>query len=97
METLTQFLSSIADYLVYNLFGLEEASLFSNALHYFIIGFTQIVILVILVTYLMGVITSYLPMDKIRMYLEKNKKSFIVVFHPSFKKFKIICESFLPL
>jgi len=75
METLTQFLSSIADYLVYNLFGLEEASLFSNALHYFIIGFTQIVILVILVTYLMGVITSYLPMDKIRMYLEKNKKS----------------------
>lgn len=75
MEKLTQLLSSIADYLVYDLFGLAETSLFSNALHYFLIGFTEIVILVILVTYLMGIVTSYLPMDKIRVYLEKNKKS----------------------
>ncbi len=75
MEKLTQFLSRIADYLVYDLFGLSETSLFSNALHYFVIGFTEIVILVILVTYIMGVVTSYLPMDKIRVYLEKNKKS----------------------
>jgi uncharacterized membrane protein YraQ (UPF0718 family) len=75
MEKLTQLLSRIADYLVFDLFGLAEATLFSNALHYFIIGFTEIVILVILVTYLMGIVTSYLPMDKIRVYLEKNKKS----------------------
>lgn len=75
MEKLTQFLSTIADYLVYNLFGITQNSVFGNALHYFLIGFTEIVILVILVTYLMGIITSYLPMDKIRVYLEKNKKS----------------------
>lgn len=75
MKKLTQFLSGIADYLVYNLFGLAETSLFGNALHYFLIGFTEIVILVILVTYLMGIVTSYLPMNKIRVYLEKNKKS----------------------
>ena len=75
MEKLTQFLSKFADYLVYDLFGLAETSLFSTALHYFLIGFTEIVILVILVTYLMGIVTSYLPMDKIRVYLEKNKKS----------------------
>ncbi len=75
MKNLTHLLSSIADYLVYDLFELSETSLFSNALHYFLIGFTEIVILVILVTYLMGIVTSYLPMDKIRAYLEKNKKS----------------------
>lgn len=75
MEKLTQLLSKIADYVTFDLFGLTEASLFSNALHYFIIGFTEIVILVILVTYLMGIVTSYLPMDKIRVYLEKNKKT----------------------
>ncbi|CAM1343670.1 permease [Tenacibaculum amylolyticum] len=75
MEKLTQFLSGIADYLVYDLFGLAKGVLFSNALHYFLIGFTEIVILVVLVTYFMGIITSYLPMDKIRVYLEKNKKS----------------------
>jgi len=75
MEKLTQFLSRIADYLVYDLLELTPTSLFSNALHFFLIGFTEIVILVILITYLMGIITSYLPMDKVRVYLEKNKKS----------------------
>lgn len=75
MEKLTQFLSRIADYLVYDLFGITQESVFGNALHYFFIGFTEIVILVILVTYLMGIVTSYLPMDKIRVYLERNKKS----------------------
>ncbi|WP_196885440.1 permease [Aureivirga sp. CE67] len=75
MEKLTKFLSSIADYLVYDLFQIAPESVFGNALHYFLIGFTEIVILVILVTYLMGIITSYLPMDKIRFYLEKHKKS----------------------
>lgn len=75
MEKLTQLLSGISDYLVYDLLGLSETALFSNALHYFIIAFTEIVILVVVVTYLMGIVTSYLPMDKIRVYLEKNKKS----------------------
>ncbi|WP_299105676.1 permease [uncultured Tenacibaculum sp.] len=75
MKKLTEFLSTIADYLVYDLLGLEKAELFSNALHYFIIGFTEIVILVILVTYVMGIVTSYLPMNTIRLYLDKNKKS----------------------
>ena len=75
MEQLTQFLSKIADYLVFDLLGITQDSVFGSALHYFIIGFTEIVILVILVTYLMGIITSYLPMDTIRVYLEKHKKS----------------------
>lgn len=74
MEELTKLLSRIADYLVFDLLGLAEQSLFSSALHYFIIGFTEIIILVILVTYFMGIVTSYLPMDRIRMYLERNKK-----------------------
>ncbi len=75
MEKLTLFLSKIADYIVYDLFGLAQTDLLSNALHYFIIGFTEIVFLVILVTYLMGIVTNYLPMDKIRVYLEKHKKT----------------------
>lgn len=75
MEKLTQFLSKIADYLVYDLLGLIETDVFASALHYFIIGFTEIVILIIVVTYLMGIVTSYLPMDKIRSYLERHKKT----------------------
>ena len=75
MERFTELLSKVADYLVYDLLGLVEQSLFGNALHYFIIGFTEIIILVIIVTYFMGIVTSYLPMDRIRLYLERNKKS----------------------
>ncbi|OIQ29442.1 MAG: hypothetical protein BM564_06440 [Bacteroidetes bacterium MedPE-SWsnd-G2] len=66
-------LTKIADYLVYDLFGLEATNMFSHALHYFLIGFTEIIVLVVLVTYIMGVITSYLPMDKIRSFLETRK------------------------
>ncbi len=75
METLTNILTTMADYLVYDLFNISQESLFGSALHYFMIGFTEIVILVILITYLMGLVTSYLPMEKIRAFLEKNKKS----------------------
>ncbi|MDZ7807469.1 MAG: permease [Gracilimonas sp.] len=73
MEQLTNLFSSFADYIVYNLLELEKAGLFSTALQYFITTFILISVLVILVTYIMGIVTSYLPMDKIRKYLEKHK------------------------
>lgn len=75
MEKLTQLLSKIADYLIYDLLAVSADNVFGNALHFFFIGFTEIIILVVLVTYLMGIVTSYLPMNIIRKYLEKNKKS----------------------
>ncbi|MDZ7758575.1 permease [Rhodohalobacter sp.] len=75
MEQLTNLFSSFADYIVYSLLGLEKAGLFSTALQYFITTFILISVLVILVTYIMGIVTSYLPMDKIRKYLERHKKT----------------------
>lgn len=75
MEKLTELLSSFSDYIVYGILGLEKSGLLASALHYFIATFILISILVVVVTYVMGIVTSYLPMDKIRMYLERNKKS----------------------
>ncbi|MCC4227142.1 permease [Zunongwangia profunda] len=75
METLENLLSKFADLIVYQLLNLEKAGLFTTALHYFISTFILISILVILVTYIMGVATNYMPMDKIRIYLERRKKS----------------------
>ena len=75
MNSLTSFLSKLADYMVYDVLNYTPANVFGSALHYFIIGFTEIVILVVCVTYLMGIVTSYMPMEKIRAYLEKNKTS----------------------
>lgn len=75
METIENLLSKFSDLIVYQLLVLEQTGLFATALHYFISTFILISILVILVTYVMGIITNYLPMDRIRNYLERNKKS----------------------
>jgi uncharacterized membrane protein YraQ (UPF0718 family) len=75
MEGLIIALTKFADYIVYNQLGLELGSTFASALHYFIIGFIEISVLVVLVTYIMGFISSYLPMEKIRLFLEKHKAS----------------------
>jgi len=75
MEKLTEYLSNFSDYIVYGILGLEKSGLFASALQYFISTFILISLLVVLVTYVMGIITSYLPMDKIRVYLQRNKKS----------------------
>ncbi|NLR90814.1 permease [Flammeovirga agarivorans] len=71
MESL---LIKAADYLVYQLIGLAPESTFGSALHYFLVGTTHIILLVIIITYIMGIVQSYLPLNKIRAYLEKNKK-----------------------
>ncbi|CAM1373203.1 conserved membrane hypothetical protein [Tenacibaculum litopenaei] len=75
MEKLVTILTAFADLLVFDWLGFDADSLLANALHFFIIGFSEIVVLVILVTYLMGILTSYLPMNRIRLFLEKHKKS----------------------
>lgn len=75
MEKLTALLSHFSDYIVYTLLGLDKSALLAAALHYFITTFILIALLVVIVTYIMGFITNYLPMDKIRNYLERNRKS----------------------
>ncbi|WP_040280030.1 permease [Psychroserpens damuponensis] len=75
MEKLTELLSNFSGYIVYEILGLEQSGLLASALHYFITTFILISILVVVVTYVMGIVTSYLPMDKIRLYLERHKKS----------------------
>ena len=75
MGKLNELLSWLADYLVYDLFSMESNEVFAKSLHYFIVGFSEIIILIILITYFMGIVTSYLNMDKIRQFLEKHKKS----------------------
>ncbi|MDR7130914.1 uncharacterized membrane protein YraQ (UPF0718 family) [Algoriphagus sp. 4150] len=75
METLERVLSKWADYLLYDLLGISLESSFGVTVHYFLVTFTVLILLVILVTYLMGTIVSYLPMEKVKNYLEKHKHS----------------------
>ncbi|MEX0929771.1 MAG: permease, partial [Balneolales bacterium] len=75
MKTPTDVLTQLAEYLVLDLFGMQEGLRLTEALLYFIPGFTLILLLLVLVVYLMSLVTSYLSMDKIRFYLERHQKS----------------------
>lgn len=75
MNSPTDWINQFAEYLVFGLFGLEEGLRVTEALLYFIPGFTLLVLLLVVVIYLMTTITSYLSFDKIRLYLERRQQS----------------------
>lgn len=75
MEKLVELLNRLADWVVYGLLDWNAGLWYADALHYFIAGFLQLMILLIIVSYLMGVVTSYLPFEKIRVFLIRHKKS----------------------
>lgn len=63
----------IADIIVFDWLALDKVSHWANALHFFIYDALKISFLVILVISLMGIITSYFPVDKVRRFLENKK------------------------
>lgn len=71
----TQWLQKLADYLVLDLFKLEEGLPLTDALLYFIPGFTMIMVLLIIVVYAMSLFTTYLSFDRIRNYLEHHNRT----------------------
>lgn len=68
-----KMLKYIGDVVAYDWLGLSADSTFASALSYFIHGFVYIAILVIIITFIMGIVNSYLPIDKIRNYLDKHR------------------------
>lgn len=84
MEFLVQLFTKMSDFIVFSLLGLSKGDLFTQALHYFIIAFSEILFLLFIVTLLMGVIQNYLSFEKIRDFLEKRKKLGIANFISSF-------------
>lgn len=67
------WLQNISDWLVYNLIGLSEQSQFGSALNFFIYDTIKILILLFLITFFMGIVNSYFPIERIRNFLSRNK------------------------
>ncbi|MCX6707999.1 MAG: permease [Candidatus Woesearchaeota archaeon] len=61
------------DWLCYSIFGLDPASILSQSIDYFIYDSIKIIALLFLMIFVMGVIRTYLPQEKIRRYLEGRK------------------------
>lgn len=67
------WLQNTADWLVYSVIGLHEQSHAASALNFFIYDTIKILILLFIITFIMGTVNSYFPVEKIRNLLSRNK------------------------
>ncbi len=67
------WIQNLADWLVFSVFSMTAESHLAEALNFFIYDTIKILLLLIVIIFLMGIINSYFPVDKVRNYLSRNK------------------------
>lgn len=67
------WLQHFADWLIYGLFEIGAETHLGKALNFFIYDTLKILILLFLIVFLMGIINSYFPIEKVRNFLVKKK------------------------
>ena len=67
------WLQNISDWLIFSLIGLSAQSHLGAALNFFIYDTIKIFILLFFITFLMGIVNSYFPIERIRNFLSRNK------------------------
>jgi hypothetical protein len=67
------WVQQLADWLVYEVLAMAEGKHLSEALNFFIYDATKILILLFLVIFIMGIVNSYFPIDKVKNFLSRNK------------------------
>jgi len=68
-----KWIEHLADWLVFDIFKLEEGNHFAEALHFFIYDSIKILLLVFVIIFFMGIVNSYFPVEKVRNYLSRKK------------------------
>ncbi|PIE48318.1 MAG: hypothetical protein CSA40_01025 [Flavobacteriales bacterium] len=67
------WLNDLADWLVYSAVGMTPGNRPAEALHFFIYDSIKIFLLLVVVIFLMGIINSYFPIDKVRNFLSRHQ------------------------
>lgn len=67
------WIQNIADWLVYDIFDLSRGQHLAEALNFFIYDSAKILLLLYVVIFLMGIVNSYFPIDKVKNYLSRHK------------------------
>lgn len=62
-----------ADWLVYGIFGLDAETSLGTAVNFFFYDSIKIVILLFCISFLMGVINAYFPVERLRLFLTTHK------------------------
>jgi len=67
------WLQHLADWLIYSIFDNSAQSRLGEALNFFVYDTLKILILLFMITFLMGIVNSYFPIDRIKSFLSRNK------------------------
>lgn len=67
------WIQNFADWLVYQIFGIAQDSHLGSSLNFFVYDTLKILLLLFLITFVMGIVNSYFPIDRIRNFLSRNK------------------------
>ncbi|MCL5129926.1 permease [Algibacter sp. L4_22] len=67
------WIQNIADWFVYDVVNLNKEQHLAEALNFFIYDTVKILLLLLVIIFLMGIINSYFPIDKVKNYLSRNK------------------------
>lgn len=67
------WIQQLTDWLVFDVFKLEEGKHLSEALNFFIYDTVKILLLVFVIIFFMGIVNSYFPVEKVRNYLSRKK------------------------
>ncbi len=67
------WIQHISDWLVFDVFGMAKEKHLSEALNFFFYDTIKILLLLFVIIFLMGIVNSYFPIDKVRNYLSRKK------------------------
>ncbi len=67
------WIQNIADWVVFDVLTMNSGSHLAEALNFFIYDTIKILLLLVVIIFLMGVINSYFPIDKVKNFLSRNK------------------------
>ncbi|NIJ45079.1 hypothetical protein FHR24_001518 [Wenyingzhuangia heitensis] len=67
------WIQHMANWIVYDLLNMTQGLHLSEALNFFIYDTVKILILLLVVIFIMGIVNSYFPIDKVKNYLSNHK------------------------
>ena len=66
-------IQQFADWLIYDVFGLNAAEAFAQSANFFVYDTIKILILLFCISVLMGIVNAYFPIERLRNYLVNHK------------------------
>lgn len=67
------WIQSLADWLIYSVFGISAETHLGTALNFFVYDTLKILILLFIIVFLMGIVNTYFPIEKLKDYLNRKK------------------------